>query len=38
MIDQVTKDTKDLVMNLMMNNSVLNPNLDENAADGLNNV
>ena len=28
-MDQVAKDTKDLVMNLMLNNSVLNPDSEE---------
>ena len=28
-MDQVAKDTKDLVMNLMLNNSVLNPDTEE---------
>ena len=35
-MDQVAKDTKDLVMNLMLNNSILNPDDDDRlgAADG----
>lgn len=28
-MDQVAKDTKDLVMNLMLNNSVFNPDTEE---------